>query len=180
LIYEERTTICRVSHPSRVKFALNPASKRLVLSALAQFIAKTAGRNMTKTAYAAVAPGVAAMVLLTVAPAYEAAQHWVDAVLWACLVYFVFEWLVRLRHMAGQGRLSLYTFSGSGIVDAIGALAVPVALLSGIEPRTAWLLGIQWVLKVVQDIPGLRLRRVPAVATWCRSRRSAAWSERWS
>lgn len=79
-------------------------SKPLVLSALAQFTAKTAGRNMTKAAYAAVAAGVAAMVVLTVAPAYEVAHHWVDAVLWVCLVYFVFEWLVRLRHMARQGR----------------------------------------------------------------------------
>ena len=136
-------------------------SKRLVLSALAQFTAKTAGRNMTKAAYAAVAAGVAAMVVLTVAPAYEAAHHWVDAVLWTCLVYFVFEWLVRLRHMARQGRLSLYALSASGVVDAIGALAVPTALLSGIEPRTAWLLSILWVLKVVPGIPGLRqLRRV--------------------
>ena len=109
-------------------------SKRLVTSALAQFTAKTAGRNMTKAAYAAVAAGVAAMVVLTTAPAYEVAHHWVDAVLWTCLVYFVFEWLVRLRHMAGQGRLSLYALSGSGVVDAIGALAVPVALLAGIEP----------------------------------------------
>src|SRR3954453_9426056 len=101
------------------------------------------------------------MGVLTVAPAYEMAQHWVDAVLWTCLVYFVFEWLVRLRHMAGQGRLSLYAFSASGIVDAIGALAVPVALLAGIEPRTAWLLSILWVLKVVPGVPGLRqLRRV--------------------
>jgi len=47
-------------------------SKRLVLSALAQFAAKAAGRNMTKAAYAAVAAGVAAMVVLTTAPTYEA------------------------------------------------------------------------------------------------------------
>ncbi|HTJ65702.1 MAG TPA: ion transporter, partial [Alphaproteobacteria bacterium] len=136
-------------------------SKRLVLSALAQFTAKTAGRNMTKAAHVAVAAGVAAMVVLTVPPAYEVAHHWVEAVLLTCLVYFVFEWLVRLRHMGQQGRLSLYALSSSGIVDAIGALAVPVALLSGIEPRTAWLFSILWVLKVVPGIPGLRqLRRV--------------------
>ena len=136
-------------------------SKRLVLSALAQFAAKTAGRNMTKAAYAAVRPASPRWWCSRSAPAYEAAHHWVDAVLWTCLVYFVFEWLVRLRHMARQGRLSLYALSGSGVVDAIGALAVPVALLSGIEPRTAWLLSILWVLKVVPGIPGLRqLRRV--------------------
>ena len=98
-------------------------SKRLVLSALAQFVAQTAGRNMTKAAYVAVTAGVAAMVLLTVAPAYEAAPHWVEAVLLTCLVYFVFEWLVRLRHMGQQGRLGLYVTSSSGVVDAIGALA---------------------------------------------------------
>src|SRR2546430_6659636 len=130
----------------------HPMSKRLVLSALAQFIAKTAGRNMTKAAYAAVAAGVAAMVVLTVAPAYEVAHHWVDAVLWTCLIYFVFEWLVRLRHMAGQRRLSLYALSSSGGVDAIGAPSVPVALLSGIEPTTAWLLSILCVLQVIPGI----------------------------
>jgi voltage-gated potassium channel len=139
-------------------------SKRLVLSALAQFAAKTAGRNMTEAAYVAVTVGVGMMVLLTVAPAYEAAHHWIGWALWACLAYFVFEWLVRLRHMAGQGRLRLYARSSSGIVDAIGALAVPVALLAGVEPRTAWLLGVLWVLKVVPGIPGLRqLRRVLVV-----------------
>ena len=136
-------------------------SKRLVLSALAQFVAQTTGRNMTKAAYVAVTAGVTTMVLLTMAPAYQAAHHWVHAVLWACLAYFVFEWLVRLRHMALQGRLWLYARSSSGIVDAIGALAVPAALICGIEPGTAWLLSILWVLKVVPGIPGLRqLRRV--------------------
>jgi voltage-gated potassium channel len=89
---------------------------------------------MTTAAHIAVAAGVAMMVVLTIAPAYEAAHHWVDAVLWACLACFVFEWTVRLRHMAKQHRLLLYTFSSSGIVDAIGALAVPVALISGVEP----------------------------------------------
>ena len=136
-------------------------SKRLILSALARFTAKTAGRNMTTAAYVAVAAGVAAMAVLTSGPAYETAHHWIDAVLWACLAYFVFEWAVRLRHMAGQGRLSLYLLSSSGVVDAVGALAVPLALLAGVEPRTAWLLSILWVLKVVPGIPGLRqLRRV--------------------
>jgi voltage-gated potassium channel len=132
-----------------------------LIPALAQFVAATAGRNMTKAAYVAVGLGVLSMVLLTVNPAYETAHRWVDALLWACLVYFVFEWVVRLRHMAQTGRLSLYMTSSAGVVDALGALAVPVALLIGIEPKTAWLLSVLWVLKVVPGIPGLRqLRRV--------------------
>ncbi|MGX0968079.1 voltage-gated potassium channel [Bradyrhizobium japonicum] len=132
-----------------------------LIPALAQFVAATAGRNMTKAAYAAVGLGVLSMVLLTVNPAYETASRWVDALLWACLVYFVFEWVVRLRHMAQTGRLSLYMTSSAGVVDALGALAVPVALLIGIEAKSAWLLSVLWVMKVVPGIPGLRqLRRV--------------------
>ncbi|WP_426611811.1 cyclic nucleotide-gated ion channel [Bradyrhizobium sp. McL0616] len=132
-----------------------------MIPALAQFVAATAGRNMTKAAYVAVTVGVLSMVLLTVDPAYETAHRWVDLLLWACLVYFVFEWLVRLRHMARQQRLALYMSSSAGLVDAVGALAVPVALILGAEPKTAWLLSVLWVLKVVPGIPGLRqLRRV--------------------
>ncbi|WLA82371.1 cyclic nucleotide-gated ion channel [Bradyrhizobium elkanii] len=139
-------------------------SKRLVLPALTRFVSATAGRNMTTAAYVAVAAGVAMMTLLTVAPAHDAAPRWVDALLWACLAYFVFEWLVRLRHMGRQGKFWFYALSSAGVVDAIGALAVPLALLSGVEPKTAWLLGVLWVLKVVPGIPGLRqLRRVLVV-----------------
>jgi len=136
-------------------------SKPLVFPALAQFVSATAGRNMTKAAYVAVTTGVAMMVLLTVDPAYEAAHHWVDAVLWACLSFFVFEWVVRLRHAVLTQRGWAYALSGRGLVDAVGALAVPLALVLGANPKTAWLLGIFWMFKVVPGIPGLRqLRRV--------------------
>jgi len=132
-----------------------------LISALERFAAATAGRNMTKVAYLAVGVGVMSMVLLTYNPADDAAHRWVHGLLWLCLAYFAFEWLVRLRHLAGQQRLSLYLVSSSGLVDALGALAVPVALLLGAEPNTAWLLSVLWVLKVVPGIPGLRqLRRV--------------------
>ena len=135
--------------------------KRLVLSALTLFAAQTAGRNMTKAAYVAVMVGVSVMVLLTVAPAYEAAHLWVDAVLWACWLYFVFEWVVRLRHARALQRGWSYSLSVRGLVDAAAVIAVPLALVCGVEPRTAWLLAILWVLKVVPGVPGLRqLRRV--------------------
>src|SRR5713226_8447764 len=78
-------------------------TKPLVLHTLAHFVAATAGRNMTKPAYAAVA-GVVVMVLLTIDPAYEAAHHWLDGVLWACLAFFAFEWQVRIRHAIRSGR----------------------------------------------------------------------------
>ena len=131
---------------------------------LEQFVAATTGRNMTKAAYVAISTGVAMMVLLTVDPAYEAAHHWVDAVLWVCLAFFVFEWVVRLRHALMAQRGWSYALSGRGLVDAAGAIAVPLAMMLGVNPKTAWLLSVLWMLKVVPGIPGLRqLRRVLVV-----------------
>ena len=126
-----------------------------------QFVAATAGRNMTKAAYVAVSTGVAMMVLLTVDPAYDAAHRWIDALLWACLAFFVFEWGVRLRHAFLTQRGWTYALSGRGLVDAAGAIAVPLAMILGTDLKTAWLLGAFWMFKVVPGIPGLRqLRRV--------------------
>jgi voltage-gated potassium channel len=136
-------------------------SKPQVHPALVQFVAATAGRNMTKPAYAAVAIGVLAMVLLTIDPAYEAAHHWVDVVLWACLAFFAFEWLVRIRHAVRSGRGFAYQVSGRGLIDAASAIAVPAAMLFGAPQRTAWLLAVVWLIKVIPGVPGLRqLRRV--------------------
>ncbi|MBN8987790.1 MAG: ion transporter [Rhizobiales bacterium] len=138
-----------------------PTSQRQILQAMAHFVAATAGRNMTKAAYAAVTIGIAAMLLLTVAPAYEVVPRWINAALWACWAYFLFEWGVRLRHAMRLQRLRAYAVSGSGLVDAAGAIAMPLAIICGVEPKTAWLLSVLWVLKVVPGIPGLRqLRRV--------------------
>jgi voltage-gated potassium channel len=136
-------------------------SKPLVFPGFAEFAAATAGRNMTKAAYVAVATGVGMMVLLTVDPAYEAAHHWVDGVLWGCLAFFVFEWVVRIRHAFLTERGLSYLISGRGVLDAVSAAAIPLALVLGANSKTAWLLGIFWMLKVVPGIPGLRqLRRV--------------------
>jgi voltage-gated potassium channel len=132
--------------------------------ALSLFIAATGGRNMTRPAYVAVAVGIMVMVLLTVDPAYEAAHHWVDAVLWACLAFFVFEWVVRLRHAVLAQRGFAYALSFRGLIDAAAAMAIPLALVFGSNPKSAWLFGVVWVLKLVPGIPGLRqLRRVVVV-----------------
>lgn len=129
--------------------------------ALSLFVAATAGRNMTRPAYVAVAVGVGTMVLLTLNPAYEAAHRWVDAVLFACLAFFVFEWAVRLRHAVRSQRGLAYGFSFRGLADLAGAAAIPAAFAAGAGPQSAWLLGVLWLLKLVPGIPGLRqLRRV--------------------
>jgi voltage-gated potassium channel len=136
-------------------------TKPLVLQMLAHFAAATTGRNMTKPAYTAVASGVLAMVLLTIDPAYEAAHRWLAGVLWACLAFFAFEWLVRIRHAVQLGRGFAYLVSARGLIDAACAVAVPAAMLFGAPQRTAWLLAVVWLVKVIPGVPGLRqLRRV--------------------
>jgi voltage-gated potassium channel len=136
-------------------------SKPLGFLGLTEFVAATAGRNMTKAAYAAIAIGVVMMTLLSIDPAYDAAHHWVDALLWTCLAFFVFEWVVRLRHAAATQRAWAYVLSVRGLVDAVAAVAVPLAMLLGADHKTAWLFAVLWLLKVVPGVPGLRqLRRV--------------------
>jgi voltage-gated potassium channel len=136
-------------------------SKPIAFPALTQLMAATAGRNMTAAAYVAVAAGIIMILVLTDGPAYAAAHVWVDTALWACLAFFVFEWVVRIRSARLTGRGLNYAFSGRGLVDALGALAIPLALAFGADPKSAWLLGVFWVLKVVPGVPGLRqLRRV--------------------
>ena len=134
---------------------------RPLFPALSLFVASTAGRNMTRPAYLAVVIGVLLMVLLTVDPAYEATHHWVDVVLWACLAFFAFEWVVRLRHAVMAQRGLAYSLSFRGLVDLVAAVAIPLALIVGTNPKSAWLLAVVWLLKLVPGIPGLRqLRRV--------------------
>jgi voltage-gated potassium channel len=136
-------------------------SRPLYFPYLAQFVAATAGHRMTLVGYATVAAGVLGLVILTVDPAYEAAHHWVEAALWACLAFFAFEWLARLAHAIRARRGLAYAVSGRGLVDAAACVAVPVAIACGADIRSAWLLGVFWLLKLVPSIPGLRrLRRV--------------------
>ncbi len=129
--------------------------------ALGAFLAATAGRNMTRAAYVAVALGMVAMILLTMDAAYEAAGHWIMALLLGCLCFFVVEWIVRVHHAAEMHRARAYLLSPRGLLDAASAVAVPIALLVGVEPRAAWMFAVTWVVKVIPGVPGLRqLRRV--------------------
>src|SRR6202043_3146479 len=70
-------------------------------------------------------------------------------------------WVVRLRHAYLARRTRAYVLSGRWLVDAVAAAAIPLALVLGADPKSAWLLGVIWMVKVVPGIPGLRqLRRV--------------------
>src|SRR5262249_6491087 len=54
-----------------------------------------------------------------------------------------------------------YFSSARGVIDCITLLPVPVALLCGAPPATAWLFASLWVLKLAQNSSSLeQLRRV--------------------
>ncbi|HEX3864374.1 MAG TPA: hypothetical protein VHY35_22035, partial [Stellaceae bacterium] len=94
--------------------------KPLDSTALTQFVTAAAGRNMTKAAYVAVASGVVLMMLLSIDPAYHALYYWINTLLFACLLYFIFEWVVRFRQAIRNQRVVAYLLSIRGLVDAAG------------------------------------------------------------
>ena len=136
------------------------------VSTFQQFVTATAtGRNMTKAAYVAVTCGVVAMVLLTVDPAYAgpAPCHRRAAVGLPRLFSCSNGWSGCVTLFASTGRWayisSLPRHGGCGL-RARG----PYCPGSRRNAKSAWLLGMFWVLKVVPGIRGLRqLRRVLVV-----------------
>ncbi len=126
-----------------------------------RFVASTVGHGMTLPSYLALTLGLIGLVILTFDPKYELAHHWVEVLLWLCQAFFAMEWIVRLRDASRTETLGKYLLSARGIIDAVAALAAPIAVMTGAHPRTAWLLAVLWTLKPVPEIAGLRqLRRI--------------------
>jgi voltage-gated potassium channel len=99
--------------------------------------------------------GLIAMTAFTVPEVRNAAGIWLGVCLWCCFGFFAVESALRLRaSWAAAGTARRHIFSPSGLVDLLGILPVPIALLCGAEPQTAWLFAALWVLKLGQDSPG--------------------------
>jgi voltage-gated potassium channel len=67
------------------------------------------------------------------------AGRWILTCLWCCLGYFAIDTGVRARIAIQAGMARHYLLSASGFADVISVIAVPVALLYGANPPTAWL-----------------------------------------
>jgi voltage-gated potassium channel len=105
--------------------------------------------------------GLTALTAYTVPELQRAAGGWLIACLWSCLAYFAIDGVVRANAAIQGGKIWPHLFSFSGFVDLIAVIAVPIALLCGVPPATAWLLASLWVLKLAQDSPGFaQLQRV--------------------
>jgi voltage-gated potassium channel len=106
------------------------------------------------TRHLVLAVGLIAMTAFTVPEQREAAGVWLSICLWCCLVFFAAEAVMRLRRTSAAGSARRHILSPSGLVDALAVAPVPLALLFGAEPQTAWLFAALWVLKLGQDSPG--------------------------
>src|SRR5262249_54098726 len=105
--------------------------------------------------------GLTALTAYTVPELQQAAGGWPSACFWSWLGYFAIDGLVRANAAMQGGKIWSHVWSFSGFVDLVAVIAVPIALLCGVPPATAWLLASLWVLKVAQDSPGFaQLQRV--------------------
>ena len=120
--------------------------------------------------------GLAALTAYTVPDLQRAAGGWLTACLWSCLGYFAIDGATRANTEIGTGKVLAHIFSVSGLIDLIAVVAVPIALVSGVPPSTAWLLASLWILKLAQDSPGFaQLQRVFVDALHGRDSRYLEW-----
>ena len=97
--------------------------------------------------------GLSAMTAYTMPDLQNSAGRWLVACLWCCLGYFTIESGMRARTAIQAGR-ARSLLSASAFVDLISVIAVPIALLSGLDATTAWLWASLWILKLAQLSPG--------------------------
>ena len=104
--------------------------------------------------FVVLAVGLMAMAAITVPDFRASAGVILNVCLWLCLGYFAIETGIRTTNARRNGAVRKYLFSLSGIVDAVGVFPVPIALVCGAAPETAWLFASLWVLKLAQNSPG--------------------------
>ena len=107
--------------------------------------------------YAALALGLAAMMAMTVPALRAELAPFISVALWCCLGFFAVELAIRLRKAAQDGHLTNHLFTGTGAIDTLAVLPVPLALLAGVPAETAWLFASLWVFKLAAAVPGLSM-----------------------
>jgi len=112
--------------------------------------------------YSVLAAGIVAMAAMTVPELRGESGSWLRIVLWACLGFFAAElvaksWPKKSRPKKSDPDATTYLFSLSGLIDLLSVLPIPLALLFGASPQSAWLLASLWLLKLTPVGAGLSL-----------------------
>ena len=98
--------------------------------------------------------GLVAMTAYTMPDLQHFAGTWLVACLWCCLTYFAVDSIARARTAIRAGTARSHILSTSAFIDLVCVVAVPIALLCGLPPPTAWLFASLWVLKFAQNSRG--------------------------
>ena len=108
--------------------------------------------------YLALAVGVVAMPAMTVPDLGGNAHLLVSVALWCCYAVFACEFLAKawLRSRSSKSETH-YLISGEGLIDLLAVLPIPLALILGMAPASAWLLASLWILKLAIFVPGLAM-----------------------
>ncbi len=110
---------------------------------------------------ASIATGVAAMTVYTAAAPGSLSEVTLRVLLYGFLIFFAMQWIAQIVTFARAGTMRAYLLSGGAVIDTLMVLPVPLALLAGVEPHTAWLFASLWLFKLAAITPGLaRLVRV--------------------
>jgi voltage-gated potassium channel len=107
--------------------------------------------------YVTLALGIAAMMAMTVASLRAELTPWLTTALWCCLTFFAAELGIKLWTSLRHRNVAGYLLSGTGAIDVLAVLPIPVALLAGIPAESAWLFGSLWVFKLAAAVPGLSM-----------------------
>jgi voltage-gated potassium channel len=106
------------------------------------------------TRYAILGAGLLGMTALTVPESRASFGVWLNVGLWLCLAYFAIDGFIRLNAAAHTRTAVRYLGTPAGIIDFVSIVPVPLAIICGVAPESAWLLASLWVLKLTQDSPG--------------------------
>ena len=105
--------------------------------------------------YLALAVGLVVMPAMTVPDLGTEPHFLISVALWCCLGVFAVEFIAKaLLHARSEKR---YLRSSEGVIDLLTVLPVPLALIAGIAPASAWLLASLWILKLAIFVPGLSM-----------------------
>src|SRR4029453_17857999 len=96
--------------------------KTRLLAALRAYRAATAAGQVSLPGYISVISGTGILLFLTLDTNYTALDRIIGGIIWINIAYFVWEWVVRVRHAAQQRELRSYLLSGSGMVDGISSV----------------------------------------------------------
>jgi voltage-gated potassium channel len=85
----------------------------------------------------------------------------IHVVLWTCLCFFALGWMGRILQALHVMQMRKYLSSGSFLIDALGVLPVPTALVLQVPSETAWLFASLWLFTLATLFPDfIRLGRV--------------------